>query len=428
MISLAHGTMFQLKSTGSGLLYNRFITLLIITLLATGLLPGNAQAKEDIVDLIRSEIELMEQRLSDVEAGRKGVIEQLQTLNRKLDLRHRLIKELKRDVSQSTQRVKALDHKIHDLDNQIIELNIGLSLREDELAVLKQDVGARLSKLYRHMAKNRAGLLLGARDLNDLFQRRKYLKAIERSDRSQINRYVERRDEISYEKNVRTEFQKKLTIEQATRLSELERTRSLLSQRLAEERLLAKEKGSKTDLLGQITGNFELLRALLDDRRSALQEIENQISMLDRQKLQILPSFDPKIPFSKLKGKLSSPLAKSIVSMPFGSIRHPELGTITVNPGVDLKASPGEPVYACAYGQVTRITYLRGFGNTVILDHSDGYYTVYSRLGSIIVSEGEVIEAGRNLGFVGNTGTEGDFHFEIWSNRKTQSPMKWLKR
>jgi len=378
--------------------------------------------------MIRSEIEVMEQRLKDVEAGRKGVIDQLQTLNRKIDLRHRLINELKINVRQSSKRVRILDQKIQDMDSQITELSVNLSQREDELSILRQEVGERISRLYRHMAKNRAGLLLGARDLNDLFQRRKYLKAVERYDRSQLELIIEKRDKIGYERNIRAGFQQKLTIEQATKLSELERSRNLLSQRLSEERLLANEKNDKTKLLTRITGDSELVRAMLDERRQAIQEIENQISLLNLAPSIFSTKFEPTVPFNEQKGRLLPPLSRTVVSIPFGKNRHPKLGTVTINPGVDLKAVPGEAVFASAYGQVTRITYLRGFGNTVILDHSDGFYTVYSRLGSIIVQEGQVMEQGQTMGVVGNTGVEGDFHFEIWSSRKKQSPLKWLKR
>jgi murein DD-endopeptidase MepM/ murein hydrolase activator NlpD len=167
---------------------------------------------------------------------------------------------------------------------------------------------------------------------------------------------------------------------------------------------------------------------MLDERRQAIQEIENQISLLNLAPSIFSTKFEPTVPFNEQKGRLLPPLSRTVVSIPFGKNRHPKLGTVTINPGVDLKAVPGEAVFASAYGQVTRITYLRGFGNTVILDHSDGFYTVYSRLGSIIVQEGQVMEQGQTMGVVGNTGVEGDFHFEIWSSRKKQSPLKWLKR
>lgn len=401
---------------------------IVLFICLSGISSGVLWANEDRIVMIRSEIEVMEQRLKDVEAGRKGVIDQLQTLNRKIDLRHRLINELKINVRQSSKRVRILDQKIQDMDSQITELSVNLSQREDELSILRQEVGERISRLYRHMAKNRAGLLLGARDLNDLFQRRKYLKAVERYDRSQLELIIEKRDKIGYERNIRAGFQQKLTIEQATKLSELERSRNLLSQRLSEERLLANEKNDKTKLLTRITGDSELVRAMLDERRQAIQEIENQISLLNLAPSIFSTKFEPTVPFNEQKGRLLPPLSRTVVSIPFGKNRHPKLGTVTINPGVDLKAVPGEAVFASAYGQVTRITYLRGFGNTVILDHSDGFYTVYSRLGSIIVQEGQVMEQGQTMGVVGNTGVEGDFHFEIWSSRKKQSPLKWLKR
>ena len=88
----------------------------------------------------------------------------------------------------------------------------------------------------------------------------------------------------------------------------------------------------------------------------------------------------------------------------------------------------GAEVKILPTGQITKITWLRGYGNTILIDHKDGYYTVYAHLGTILVREGQIVEAGEVIARVGQSGTlEGPrLHFEIWAQREKQDPLSWL--
>ncbi|MFH0765334.1 MAG: M23 family metallopeptidase [Calditrichota bacterium] len=170
------------------------------------------------------------------------------------------------------------------------------------------------------------------------------------------------------------------------------------------------------------------MRALLEERRGALDQIEQAIAQLEKRKAPFPPNWTPDAPFSSFKGSLPWPTNRRRISSPYGRNRHPQLGTTTVNPGVDLEANQGDPVRSVAYGQITRIAFIRGFGNTIIISHGKGYYSVYARLGDITVGEGEIISTGQVIGEVGESAPEGGFHFEIWSARQSQDPLMWLKR
>lgn len=75
------------------------------------------------------------------------------------------------------------------------------------------------------------------------------------------------------------------------------------------------------------------------------------------------------------------------------------------------------------------ITYLRGFGTTLIIDHGDGYYTVYAHLGDVWIRPTEEVEAGRVIGSVGSSGgtAEPVLHFQVWHKRTKENPARWLK-
>ena len=104
--------------------------------------------------------------------------------------------------------------------------------------------------------------------------------------------------------------------------------------------------------------------------------------------------------------------------------------------GSNLKAIIDSPklrqlaeVKAVFIGLVSTITYLSGFGNTVILDHGEGYYTVYSHLDEFFVEPDELVNAGHVIGLAGDSGSlEGvKLHFAVFANQKTENPQSWLR-
>ncbi len=116
----------------------------------------------------------------------------------------------------------------------------------------------------------------------------------------------------------------------------------------------------------------------------------------------------PKLP---PKGQWGKPLNSVIVTSPYNPARkHPKLGVIRAHKGVDLHASEGTPVLASFHGKVVRAAWLNGFGNTVVIEHTDALseqkvYTLYAHLSSIQVKNGEYVDQGqqkRKIRFNGN--------------------------
>ena len=173
-------------------------------------------------------------------------------------------------------------------------------------------------------------------------------------------------------------------------------------------------------------------RQELAEKQMAVQEIERQITAMEaRRTIEPPPPgyFASGQPFASLKGRLPMPVPGEIVPQ-FGTSRHPRLGTITENTGIDIQAPMGALVRTVSDAQVGMVTWLRGFGNTLILDHQDGHYSVYAHLDEVHVAQGNWLRAGEVIGTVGDTGSlEGPrLHFEIWQKRTTQDPESWLTK
>ena len=79
-------------------------------------------------------------------------------------------------------------------------------------------------------------------------------------------------------------------------------------------------------------------------------------------------------------------------------------------------------------GVVSTITYIRGHGNIVIIDHGGGFSTVYAHIEKIKVSENEYVQMGNSIATVAvpAAGSIAKLHFEVWGNQEKLNPEKWL--
>lgn len=111
-----------------------------------------------------------------------------------------------------------------------------------------------------------------------------------------------------------------------------------------------------------------------------------------------------------------------------GTRVDPFTGEKRFHNGVDIRAPFNALVAAAADGTVALAGWNDGFGKCVVIDHAQGYRTLYGHLNAILVHVGETVKQHQLIGRVGMTGrtTGPHLHFTIWKNKKVQDPMKYL--
>ena len=131
--------------------------------------------------------------------------------------------------------------------------------------------------------------------------------------------------------------------------------------------------------------------------------------------------------FAKLKGRLMMPALGKIVGR-FGQARANVSGKSTTWKGLQIQAKQGSDVLACAAGQVVFSDWLRGFGNLIIIDHGDGFLSIYGNNESLFKSVGDRINRGDTIASVGNTGGEDlpGLYFELRHNGRPFNPLPWI--
>lgn len=118
----------------------------------------------------------------------------------------------------------------------------------------------------------------------------------------------------------------------------------------------------------------------------------------------------------------------TIITSRYGNRFHPILQKDRFHAGVDIGASAGSTIVAADGGTVAEATYSDSYGNYVMINHGNGYSTVYAHMSSIAVSAGQSVSQGDTIGYVGSTGwsTGPHCHFEIRLNGSTTDPAGYF--
>ena len=220
------------------------------------------------------------------------------------------------------------------------------------------------------------------------------------------------------------EAQEKLQEEWQARKAELEQRIEAESQasRDVEDEIL-----SNTQAIAQLQAEIEqeedrLRREELERQRQAKLEEEKrqrEARLAELREKESQGQFDNPAFFQPVPGEVGSG---------FGNRVHPIFSTVRFHAGVDFSADMGDPIQAAASGTVIQVKYREGYGNTIMIDHGEGWSTLYAHLSSFAVSNGAQVALGQTIGAIGSTGwsTGPHLHFEIRFEGVPQDPAKYL--
>jgi septal ring factor EnvC (AmiA/AmiB activator) len=215
----------------------------------------------------------------------------------------------------------------------------------------------------------------------------------------------------------------------------------LLDQEVINIESLEQDEAQQDIILANLESDQEKLRKDLDRQRKAREtlnkEIEKTILATLTNSKSVLEE-DSKaatgarsdisnLKFSKQRKLLPWPLEKGVVVSGFGRQKHPSLKDVIIsNNGIDISSSPGSVVKSVFGGNVVRVMQLASNNLMVIISHG-GYFTVYSRLSEVQVTQGQTVEAGKAIGILPGVG-DAVLHFQIWKDKTKLDPEDWLRK
>ncbi len=372
-----------------------------LTLLLTLLLAPVAQGADEAAK--RERLEELRERIS-------AVNEWLERAQRDEDEHLRRLREAEQEISRLNQRLSELQNRIAELDRELAEL----SDEADELEARRLRGRDGLRELVREAWMQgdhpTLKLLLTESDPQEIARLMTWHEYISRDAIARLEAFARTLEQIE---------ENRASTEQAQ--NELENTREQVqaqrdqraSQQQEREKALAALQERMTDReseLRELQADRERLTELLKEMEQALADIEAPEDVA---------------PFDSLRAQLPWP-ARGNVTANFGeSVGRSDMR----NNGIRIALEPEEAVQAVHYGRVIFANWLRGFGLMIIIDHGDGFMSLYGNNSSLTKGEGDWVRGGETIARAGDTGGRNrtGLYFEIRHNGQPQNPREWLE-
>ena len=367
------------------------------------------ESQNSAIQSLKDEINATKKRIQSEGRKEKSSVRRVSNLSEEISLLQQLLKEIKKE------------EKLLVADISRSERKIGES--EEELDTLRTRYARRLSTIYKKGQISNLEKILSSTSWRQAIYRTKYLKIISEIDQKTHDTIRSLLIQIGRQK---LELEAVLRKKRRLKRDREKTLASVRSKKKKEQRELVKIRKSQKDLKVYLTEKQAGVKQLED----IIKKIQEDIARSEREERirkqqMVLKSKE----FPKLKGKLQWPAEGRVVTK-FGRQWNPKLKTTTENPGIDIKGKPGSQIRSVLGGVVTTITFIRGFGTTIIIDHGGGFYTVYSHVTNVETNEDSQVRSGDVIAYMGDSGSinGSQLHFEIWGQGKKLNPEYWLTR
>ena len=377
--------------------------LVLLLLLFPALLPGQAlPGASDEASLVERLAQVREQ-LAAAETERARRADAVNTSLGELA-------KIERQIAQRNRTLRQLAEEAAAGEARLLALHAERARQETELSGEKESLAALMRSTYALGRLDTLKLVLAQDQLADTGRLLAYQAQLQRVRLSRID-------------HVRELLRSLQALQTETAAAQL----ALEQVRLAEAENLAALEAERRERRG-ILKQLELALAKVEARVEALDQDRSDIEGLLAQLRDVIgdvPSLLPgDSPFAELKGSLPRPLDGKIL-LAFGQVYSGRASA-----GVRIEASRGAQVRAIARGRVAFADWMRGYGLLLILDHGDGYMSLYGRCESLLASEGEWVEAGNPLALAGDSGAASEIalYFELRHHGQALDPAAWWQQ
>lgn len=391
----------QTRLTGMIARWQRYLCMSLVLsvwiLVPVGVAAEDAARAEKELKQLRTRILHLEKQLARGRARESSLAAELGKIEKKL--------------SSITRELRATARRSQDTEQNLAKLR---AQREDEfrqLAVLRE----------RMLGQLRAAYALGRRETLKIW--------LNQEDPASVGRVLTYHRYLTKDRMQRMDAVREQLGQLARTEAEIDRQTHELStmhaRQTAEMEALRKTRAERAGVLHK-------LRADIRDQSGRLTEFQNNEKRLEKliRELQLaladVPrSGAPHTEFGKLKRKLPWPV-KGTLAHRYGQQRSVGNGNLKWR-GVFIETGDGADVHAVSRGRVAFSDWLRGFGLLLILDHGDGYMSLYGHNQALYKSVGEWAEAGEVIATAGDSGggERTGLYFELRHRGKTINPLKW---
>ncbi len=390
-------------------------------------LPERTNEKTDRVDGTkqRARVKRLQLGIQEHEVKIRATQEKGQSLLAELE-------RIERTLQTQSRKLLLLQENHSRQEELLVAEQNRLDMAIAEKQALQTYVQKRLTAYYQMGGIGLMNVIFSKKSLSELLSFQEYYQRMLQHDQVAITSYVTKigelvqiRERHEREKNRLQELVAKV----AAREAMLETTRrektTLLNRVKTEERLYQQAVAEIQKAAADLTASLEERQRRESTQTVVLQPKSAKKPLLETQPRQLAAG----LTFASLRGKLAPPVTGTVA--PPQDLRHGQGdATSPFAGGIDIITTENQEIRAVFRGVVIASGYLRGYGNMIIIDHGEHYYSIVSRAGEILKEEGTTVHTGEVIGFTGDSGTllgEG-LHFEIRRGSTNEDPLLWLDR
>lgn len=367
--------------------------------------PATAAENQKKLEALRQQISIIQTQITAQEKIKKTAADALQNTEQSISAINRKLTELKSNQQK-------LDQELNQLTIQYNQLKADLELQQHQLNAL-------LYQQYIGKEQNYLRALLNQQDPEQAMRKMYYYRQLSLARSTSINLLQSTLSQL----NALTQdiLKKRKTIEA------LKTEYTNQSNKLTQER--SRHKTIFDQASREITRQHHEVNKLTQDEKRISRLVSEINKLLTQESSNAvynnrLPApTDHQINFKSLKGKLSLPVRGKLVNR-FGGQRS---GKLTWR-GLFISASSGSNVKSIAHGRVVFADWLRGFGNLMIIEHTQGYMSLYGNNEALLKGVGDMVRSGDTIATVGNSGGNPDtgLYFELRYQGKAFDPLSWI--
>ncbi|MCF8045529.1 MAG: peptidoglycan DD-metalloendopeptidase family protein [Desulfarculaceae bacterium] len=321
------------------------------------------------------------------------------------------LNEIDASLNKTRVRVSSLSDQIERIEDKIERIEKKKKGIEERLKQNRNYASTRLNAYYRMKMLGRLEITGPPDSLFDFIIKQKNMEKIVESDLEILNRQIRNIKELE---NLKSELdhskENKLELEEElTRQVAIKKNQSI----------------KKNAILKEIRRKKSLSKAAVASLEKAAERLERQMEKIRSRHLE-QESADK---FSRYKGSLSMPAKGEIISK-FGTKTSGDYKSFTFQSGIDIRVERGEPVRSVFHGKVMFAEWFKGYGNLMIINHGENYYTLYAHLEEFFKTRGDMVEEGEVIATAGDTGSIKGLclHFEVRFHGEPVNPLKWLNK
>ncbi|MDX1394644.1 MAG: peptidoglycan DD-metalloendopeptidase family protein [Gemmatimonadota bacterium] len=387
----------------------------ILLALATLLCAAGTGAAQD-PDAIRRQLEESQSRLDEIRRERTTLETQLDNLSGQVHDVSEEITNIERQIAASASALVELDVQIGALLDQVTIMTRDWLLNRDRLTARRAVLNERLREIYKRGPLATFQVLLSSSSFADLINRYRYLHDVAMFDRLLVDEVTELESRLEVQRDQLANESDRIRRTRDERSLELDRLERLERQRQERLRSVASQQTQAQSRLTQLASEEEQLRGMIATLETRRREAERSVGV----------SSTPTLRTSDL-GQLDWPVSGRIL---YGFGPQNDGSTTIFREGVGIAAPRGTPVQSIGAGSVV-FAGARTSGQTVIVDHGGGYYSVYTRLQNLTVIEGQSVQQGQMIGRVGGEADSPHIELQIYEpsagGPRVVDPVRWLR-